>query len=71
MTPLGWSPLAGGRLGMSVDDARAQAQTNSNDNEAQRLLATVIKLDELATRHEVSRAALAIAWAMAVRCAGV
>ena len=65
MTPLGWSPLAGGRLGMSIDEARAQAQTNSNDHEGQRLLATVIKLDELATRHEVSRAALAIAWTMA------
>ena len=61
MTPLGWSPLAGGRLGMSVEEARAQ----SDQSEARRLVATVSKLDELAARHGVSRAALAIAWTMA------
>jgi predicted oxidoreductase len=65
ITPLGWSPLGGGRLGISTEEAQSQAHANPNQDEAQRLFATVSKLDELATRHEVSRAALAIAWTMA------
>ena len=58
MTPLAWSPLAGGRLGMSVEEASTSA-------EGERLAPLLRALDEIAREQSVSRAAVAIAWVMA------
>lgn len=52
VTPLAWSPLAGGRLG---DGARGDA----------RLAALHAKLDAIAAREGVTRSAVAIAWLLA------
>ena len=64
MTPLGWSPLAGGRLATSVEEARAALDAQPNDPNAKRLFDTVSALDALAKRYEVSPTAVAIAWTM-------
>ena len=56
VTALAWSPLAGGRLAMTVE----QAQTVDS-----RLVAVIEKLDAIAAAQQVSRTAVAIAWIMA------
>jgi len=58
VTPLAWSPMAGGRLGLSQDDARAEA-------DGERLAATIAILDELALREGVDRAAVVLAFLLA------
>jgi len=58
MTPLAWSPLAGGRLAMSIEEATASA-------EGERLAPLLLALDGIAHEQSVSRAAVAIAWVMA------
>jgi len=63
MTPLAWSPLAGGRLGQSVDEARAGA-------DGARLAALLEKLDAIAAREASDRAAVALAFLL-VHPAGV
>ena len=60
-TPLGWSPLAGGQLGKAVDDVRSSVD---HEEQASKLIDTVTLLDQLAEKYQVSRAAVAIAWAM-------
>ena len=66
LTPLGWSPLGGGRLAMSRDQVEEQRASGAlSSTEAKRLLDVLSVLDELAASHNVSRAALAIAWTMA------
>ena len=54
MTPLAWSPLAGGRLVMSLEDAKKQPDP--------RLAALVHKLQEVADVHGVSRTVVALSW---------
>ncbi len=56
MTPLAWSPLAGGRL---ASDAAAR-----HTAEGERLNRVTVKLDELAKRDGVSRVAVALAFVM-------
>ena len=58
ITPLAWSPLAGGRLGMDAASARRQP-------DGARLAALIETLDRLAARDAVPRAAVAIAWLLA------
>jgi predicted oxidoreductase len=58
VTPLAWSPLAGGRLGLSLEEA---AQTSDGP----RLVGLLEELDALAASQEVSRAAIALAWVLA------
>lgn len=55
---LAWSPLAGGRLGMSADEA-------SRDPDGARLAGLIAKLDEIATREGATREAVAIAFVLA------
>lgn len=55
ITPVSWSPLAGGLLG----DGGAPAHDHPRAEVLRRLLAT---LDELAVRHGVSRTVLVLAW---------
>jgi predicted oxidoreductase len=50
LVPLGWSPLAGGRLG--------------EDSTSERAVAVAAVCDRLAVEFEVSRSAVLIAWAM-------
>jgi predicted oxidoreductase len=63
VTPLAWSPLGGGLLGLSVDEARRQS-------EGERLVALLQVLDALARREGVARAAVALAFLL-VHPAGV
>lgn len=58
MTPLAWSPLAGGRLGLDVAAARREPG-------GARLAALIETLDGFAARDGVPRAAVAIAWLLA------
>lgn len=58
VTPLAWSPLAGGKLGLSVEAARQE--TNG-----ERLAALISRLDELAAREGVSRTAVCLAFLLA------
>jgi predicted oxidoreductase len=58
VTPLAWSPLAGGRLGLDADAARGE-------RDGARLAALLATLDDLAVREGVSRAAVALAWLLA------
>ena len=53
-TPLAWSPMAGGRLGMSVAQAAEAGDTN--------LVALLTLLDQLAEKYGVTRGAIALAW---------
>jgi predicted oxidoreductase len=62
VTPLAWSPMAGGRLGLSLDEARALTKT---DTSASRLVDTIILLDELAAREGVDRSAIVLAFLLA------
>jgi len=63
VTPLVWSPLAGGRLAMSSADAKASP-------DGPRLAATIDALDAVARENDVPRSAVALAWTM-VHPAGV
>jgi predicted oxidoreductase len=58
VTPLAWSPLARGLLGLSHEAARQEAG-------GARLVALLETLDALAAREGVSRTALALAWLLA------
>ena len=58
MTPLAWSPLAGGRLGLDAAAARREP-------DGARLAALLETLDRLAARDGVPRSAVAIAWLLA------
>ncbi len=58
VTPLAWSPLAGGRLGLAPEAA-------VREPEGSRLAALLTCLDGLAAREGVSRAAVALAWTLA------
>ena len=63
LTPLAWSPMAGGTLGLSTDDADAL-------NDGGRTARVVKKLDGIAQTQEVCRASVALAWIM-VHPAGI
>jgi len=63
VTPLAWSPLAGGHLGLPVEAARTK--TNG-----ERLASLIECLDRLATREGVPRCAIALAFLL-VHPAGV
>jgi predicted oxidoreductase len=63
VTPLAWSPMAGGLLGLRVDEARGRAG-------GERLVALLEILDALAVRESVGRAAIALAFLL-VHPAGV
>jgi predicted oxidoreductase len=58
MTPLAWSPLAGGRLGLSAAEARASP-------DGSRLAALIERLDLLAARENAPRSAVALAFLLA------
>lgn len=55
VTPLAWSPLAGGELGLAREEARGRPG-------GARLAAVIETLDRLASREGVSRAAVALAF---------
>ena len=55
VTPLAWSPLAGGHLGLSADAARDKTHGD-------RLAALIECLDRLAAREGVARSAIALAF---------
>ncbi|MFZ9886293.1 MAG: aldo/keto reductase [Myxococcota bacterium] len=57
MTPLAWSPLAGGRLGLSLEEAAGEPR-------GAELVALLTLLDRIASEQGVTRAAVAIAWVM-------
>jgi predicted oxidoreductase len=63
VTPLAWSPLAGGLLGLGVDEARRREG-------GERLVELLETLDGLASREGVSRASIALAFLL-VHPAGV
>jgi 6-dehydroglucose reductase len=63
VTPLAWSPLAGGHLGLSADAAR-------NKTDGARLAALVECLDRVAAREGVPRSAVALAFLL-VHPAGI
>ena len=63
VTPLAWSPLAGGHLGLSPEAARGKTH-------GERLAALIECLDRLAAREGVSRSAIALAFLL-VHPAGV
>lgn len=56
ITPLAWSPLAGGALGLPRDEAAARGGA--------RLVACIDVLDRIAEEQGVARAAVALAWLM-------
>ncbi len=58
VTPLAWSALAGGRLGLDAHAARGE-------RDGARLATLLETLDRLAAREGVPRAAVAIAWLLA------
>jgi predicted oxidoreductase len=58
LTPLAWSPLAGGLLGLTIPEARRQP-------EGARLARLLETLDALAAREGVTRTAVALAWLLA------
>ena len=58
LAPLAWSPLAGGRLALSIDDARREPNGG-------RLAVLLETLDALAAREGVPRTAVAFAWLLA------
>ena len=58
ITPLAWSPIAGGRLALSRDAAAARP-------EGPRLLALLDALDAVAAAQGVSRTSVALAWILA------
>lgn len=58
ITPLAWSPLAGGKLGLSAEEARSQP-------DGERLAAVVAALDAIAARDGTDRSAVALAFLLA------
>lgn len=58
VTPLAWSPLAGGRLGQALETAQQEIGGN-------RLVALLTVLDRIAQAQDVSRSAVALAWILA------
>lgn len=58
VTPLAWSPLAGGRLALPIGRAHGEP-------DGARLVALLAKLDSLAAREGVPRTAVALAWLLA------
>ncbi len=58
VTPLAWSPLAGGRLALSLEQAR-------RERDGERLAALLGTLDRLAAREQVGREAVALAFLLA------
>ena len=54
VTPLAWSPMAGGHLGISTEDAMATG--------GERLVSLLAVLDRIAQEQDVSRGAVALAW---------
>ena len=58
VTPLAWSPIAGGRMGMTLEDA-------ARSPEGQRLVDLLTTLDGVAEAQGVSRTAVALAWLLA------
>jgi predicted oxidoreductase len=63
VTPLAWSPLARGRLGLSIEAARREP-------DGQRLAAVIERLEALARREEAPAAAVALAFLL-VHPAGI
>ena len=57
LTPLAWSPMGGGRIGLSLEAAAKL------DDKA-RTLNVLTLLDKMASEQNVSRAAIALAWIM-------
>lgn len=57
VTPLAWSPLAGGRLAQDIDSVRDQRH-------GARFADLLSVLDEIAAEQNVSRTAVALAWTM-------
>lgn len=55
VTPLAWSPLAGGKLGMNLEQARRETHGD-------RLAALITCLDETAARNGFSRSAVSLAF---------
>lgn len=55
LTPLAWSPLGGGRLGLPVEAVRAEP-------DGRRLAGLLTLLDRIAGREGVTRTAVALAW---------
>ena len=64
VTPLAWSPLAGGRLGLTAEQAEATGKGGA------RLAAVIRALDALAEREKQTRSAVALAWLL-VHPAGI
>lgn len=58
VTPLAWSPLAGGSLGLDPGEARTREG-------GARLVRVIEALDRVAVAQEVPRSAVALAWVMA------
>ncbi|MBV71047.1 MAG: aldo/keto reductase [Myxococcales bacterium] len=58
VTPMAWSPMAGGRIGLDTMAARADA-------EGHRLVQLLDTLDTIANEQSVSRSAVALAWILA------
>ena len=57
LTPLAWSPMGGGRIGLSLEDA-------SKLDDGGRTHAVLTLLDTIAAEQNVSRGAVALAWIM-------
>ena len=58
VTPMAWSPMAGGRIGLDAGAARADAG-------GERLAQMLETLDAIAGEQNVSRSAVALAWILA------
>ena len=58
VTPLAWSPFAGGKLGLDLDTASQQP-------DGARLVGLLGELDGIAEKQGVSRSAVALAWLLA------
>jgi predicted oxidoreductase len=54
MTPLSWSPMGGGILGLNIEEAQEEG--------GDRLVSLLCILDRIATEQKVSRGAVALAW---------
>jgi predicted oxidoreductase len=54
MTPLAWSPLAGGRLAWSIEQAQSQGDAQ--------LVQLLTLLDQYANQYQVHRTSIALAW---------
>ena len=54
VTPLAWSPMGGGILGVSIEEAQKSGRTN--------LVPLLTVLDRIANEQSVTRGAVALAW---------